>query len=331
MWKKTLYVGSVAVLVIVVVAMLVTRNAGAPGSSGANEEKTGKLQVVTTLFPLYDMARAVGGDDADVTLLLPPGMSAHSFEPKPSDIVRIGDADVFVYTGAFMEPWVEETLHGIDRGSLRVVDGSEGVLMIAGEEEQEEHDASEAHEVGHEHEHDGNDPHIWLDFDNAALMATHIAEAFAEADPERSVAYANRVAEYIATLGGIDRDYATTLSRCTVRTVVSGGHRAFGYLTHRYGLGYVAAQGVSSDTEPTAGDLAALVEQVKRERVTHVFSEALLSPKVAETLAAETGVGILSLNPGGNLSKEAFDRGTTFFDILRADLESLSVGLGCQS
>jgi len=322
MWKKASYVGFVAILAVAVIVGLSRREKTmAPVGGGDGSER---LRVVTTLFPLYDMARSIGGDDADVSLLLPPGMSPHAFEPKPSDVASIEESDVFIYTGSFMEPWAEEVLSGLGREN-GVVDASDGTIMIAAEEE---HDAE--HEDKEEvHGHTGADPHIWLDFDNASVMASHVAEALAKADPDRSEAYADRASEYLLALSDLDREYAERLGNCRSKTVVSGGHRSFGYLAKRYGLGYVAAQGVSSDTEPTASDLSALVELVRRENVSTVFSEILLSPKIAETIAAEAGVEILSLNPGGNLPLEAFEKGTTLFDILRADLESLSTGLGC--
>ena len=125
-----------------------------------------KLKVITTLFPLYDMAKNIGADKADVSLLLPPGVEAHSFEPKPSDIVKINEADVFVYTGKFMEPWAEDVIKGAANKNLIVVDASRGTKMIPGVF----HDADEP--AG------SLDPHIWLDFDNAKIMVKNILQAF---------------------------------------------------------------------------------------------------------------------------------------------------------
>jgi zinc transport system substrate-binding protein len=121
-----------------------------------------KLRVVTTLFPLYDMAKSIGADKVEVLLLVPPGVEAHSFEPKPSDIFKINEADVFVYTGKFMEPWAEDVIKGTVSKNLIVVDASNGTKMIPGIF----HDADEP---------EGSfDPHIWLDFDNAKVMVKNI-------------------------------------------------------------------------------------------------------------------------------------------------------------
>jgi zinc transport system substrate-binding protein len=352
MLKKILYVVGAVVLLSGIAMWAVTRSGNDRSSASDIKNagsKSGKVAVVTTLFPLYDMARSIGGNDADVSLLLPPGMSPHSFEPKPSDIARIAAADVFVYTGAFMEPWAEETLRGIDCDDIRVVDGSEGISLLAEDEEHEEHanheeseghDASEEsheehesemHGAEHEQEHGGNDPHIWLDFENVGVMAAHIAEALANADPEHATRYAERASDYTVRLSELDRKYRDGLAACKTRNIVYGGHYAFGYLANRYDLDYVAAQGFSPDAEPTAKGLATLVSQVRTLKLSHVFSETLASPRIAETIASETGASILELNPAGNLSRGAFESKTTFFDIMEDNLGKLQTGLGCGS
>ncbi|NTW30560.1 MAG: zinc ABC transporter solute-binding protein [Candidatus Moranbacteria bacterium] len=342
MMKKTLYVVGSIVFLSGIILWALTRSGNDRNSTLDKQDvgsKSEKVVIVTTLFPLYDMARAIGGDDADVSLLLPPGMSPHTFDPKPSDIARIAAADVFVYTGAFMEPWAEETLRGIGRDDIRVVDGSEGVSLLAADEEHEEHeehgseggDVEHEHEHEHEHEQSGNDPHIWLDFENAEIMAVHIAEALADADPGHATRYAERSSDYVVRLSELDRKYRDNLAVCRTKKIVYGGHYAFGYLAHRYNLDYVAAQGFSPDAEPTAKELAELVSQVRSLNLSHVFSETLTSPRIAETIASETGASVLELNPAGNLSSDAFERKTTFFDIMEDNLGKLQTGLGCMS
>lgn len=352
MLKKVVYVAGAVIVLSGVVLWAVTRSENDRSSASDIKDagpKSKKVAVVTTLFPLYDMARFIGGEDAEVSLLLPPGMSPHSFEPKPSDIARIAAADVFVYTGAFMEPWAEETLRGIGHDDIHVVDGSEGISFFAEDEEHEEHviheeseehDAleeshekheSEMHAAEHEHEHGGNDPHIWLDFGNAEIMAAHVAEALADADPKYATRYAERASDYAVRLSELDRKYRDGLAACKTRSIVYGGHYAFGYLAHRYDLDYVAAQGFSPDAEPTAKGLATLVSQVRTLRLSHVFSETLASPRIAETIASETGTLVLELNPAGNLSRDAFESKMTFFDIMEDNLGKLQMGLGCGS
>jgi zinc transport system substrate-binding protein len=278
----------------------------------------GKIEVITTLFPLYDMAKSIGGDKAQVTLLLPPGTEAHSFEPTAGNIVKINEADIFVYTGKFMEPWAEDVIKGVSNKNLVVVDASNNVKMIQGVF----HDEDEP--VG------SSDPHIWLDFDNAKIMAENIKQAFIAKDAANADFYVQRAADYENQLSQIDAAYRSTLSNCQSNEIVYGGHYAFGYLANRYGLKYLAAQGVSPDAEPSAKDLAALVDQIKKDGIKYVFYEELTTLKISETIAGETNAKMLLLNAAHNLSKDQFESGLSFFDILNSDLENLKVGLGCK-
>lgn len=287
----------------------------APRAAGRGQHK---VKVVTTLFPLYDMARSIGADNAEVTLLLPPGAEAHSFEPKPSDIVKVGEADVFVYTGKFMEPWAADVIKAAAGEHFVVVDASQGTKMIPG--------------VFHdEDEPPGSlDPHIWLDFDNAKQMVRNIAEALETKDSSNRALYERRADDYSRELTALDSAYRTTLAACKTREIVYGGHYAFGYMAARYGLKYYAAQGVSPDAEPTAQDLARLVEQIRKDKVKYVFYEELTSPKIAQTIAGETDAKLLLLNAAHNVTKDQLEQGLTFFDILKADLANLKTGLECK-
>jgi len=277
-----------------------------------------KLKVITTLFPLYDMAKSIGAGKAEVSLLLPPGVEAHSFEPKPSDIVKINEADIFVYTGEFMEPWAEDIIKGAVNKNLIIVDASHGTTMIPG--------------VFHDSDAPAGslDPHIWLDFDNAKVIVKNIVQAFQLQDSVNKDFYEQKANDYRGKLTELDAVYKKTLATCKDRKIVYGGHYAFGYLATRYGLKYLAAQGVSPDAEPTANDLIKLVEQIKRDKIKYVFYEELTSPRIAETIAGETKAGLLLLNAAHNVSRDQVDQGITFFDILKKDLDNLKVGLSCQ-
>lgn len=283
-------------------------------------EKTqsSKIKVVTTLFPLYDMARAIGGDKAEVSQLLPPGVEAHSFEPKPSDIIKINEADIFIYTGKFMEPWVEDILKSVSNKNLIVVDASQNTKMIPSVFHDEDEPAGSL------------DPHIWLDFDNAKAMVENIRQAFVAKDGNNIDFYDAKSADYSNRLSSLDSAYRTALSACRDNEIVYGGHYAFGYLANRYGLKYLAAQGVSPDSEPTASDLVDLVSQIKKEKIDYVFYEELTTPKIAETIAKETNAKMLLLNAAHNLTRDQFESGATFFDILSYDLDNLKIGLGCR-
>jgi zinc transport system substrate-binding protein len=279
--------------------------------------KSKKIKIVTTLFPLYDFAKNIGQDKVEVMLLLPPGAQAHSFEPKPSDIARINQADIFIYTGRFMEPWVEGIIKGISNKNLTIIDSSIGIKMIPAVF----HDLDEP--VG------SLDPHIWLDFDNDKVITNNIVQALAKKDRVNADNYLKNADIYHKNLSLLDEQYKKTLSNCNKREIIYGGHYTFGYLAKRYNLKYLAAQGISPDAEPTAQDLISLVQQIKKDNIKYIFYEEIDSSKIAETLSNETQTKILPLNTAHNISKNDFERQTSFLSIMKQNLENLKIGLEC--
>jgi ABC-type metal ion transport system, periplasmic component/surface adhesin len=285
-------------------------------NAGSLNAENKKLQIVTTLFPLYDFAKSIGQDKVEVTLLLTPGVEAHSFEPRPSDVILINQADVFVYTGKSMEPWADDIIKSVTNKNLVIVNVSNGITLIPAVF----HDADEP--VG------SMDPHIWLDFDNAGIMVNSISKAIIEKDPANSSLYEKNATNYLQQLADLDNEYKLALSLCSSKEIIYAGHYAFGYLTKRYGLEYFAAQGVSPDSEPTAADLINLVNQIKKDNIKYIFYEELSSPKIAQTLSDETGAELLLLNAAHNISKEQLEQGATFISIMKNNLTNLKIGLG---
>jgi len=290
----------------------------------------GKLQVITTLFPTYDFARQAGGDKVDVSLLLPPGVEPHTFEPKPQDVVRINKADVFIYTGKYMEPWAEDLVKGIIGKGPTVVDASAGIeLMDEEEDRDEDHDEEES---GHgRHHHGGKDQHIWLDFDDARIMVETIARAFAERDPANGAYYMKNAVEYNAKLADLDRRYKETLAKAKYKTIIYGGHFAFGYFARRYGLEHDSPyEGFSPNAEPSPKAIAELIKKLKESGIKYVYYEELLDPKVARTISQETGAKLELLHGAHNVSKDELKSGVTYISIMEDNLKKLKVGLECR-
>ena len=283
-------------------------------------KKDNRLKVITTLFPSYDFARNIGRDKVDVSLLLPPGVEAHSFEPKPGDMMKLNRADIFIYTNKYMEPWVQKILQGTQNPNLIVVDASQGIVMT-------ENAVTEEHE--HERGHGGKDPHIWMDFSNAMKMVDNIRNGFISRDPDNKNIYLKNAEDYKVKLGNLDQQFMKTLSGCEKRVLVHGGHFAFGYLAKRYHLEYIAAYGFSPNAEPRPEDLLKVSKSLRKNGLKYIFYEELISTRVAETVAKETGVSLLLLYTGHNVSKEALDGGVTFIALMQKDLEHLKAGLQC--
>jgi len=285
----------------------------------------GKLQVVTTIFPLYDFARVVGGDRVEIALLLPPGVEPHSFEPKPEDMARISRAGLFVYTNPYMEPWVAGLLKGIDRQRLTVVDASTGVTFLAVGGGDDGHDVNE----GGLH-HGGMDPHVWLSIPNARKMVENIAAALEAKDPPNAAFYRQNAAAYEQKLTELDRKFQEGLGSCGTKRFLHGGHYAFGYLADRYGLQYVSAYAISADAEPRPRKLVEMIALMRSTGTRYIFYEELISPRVAETIARETGATLLRLNGVHNLSRDELQGGATYLSLMEQNLANLRTGLQCR-
>jgi len=298
-----------------------------PGCTRQEQQKSGKLQVVTTLYPLYDFAKRIGGDKAQVSLLLPPGVEPHSFEPRPENVVRVNRADLFIYTSPIMEPWAEKIIAGLDPGKVVVVEGSKGIALLQAPQDDEH--------GGHGDQHHGEaggkggalDPHVWLDLDNARLMAENILAALVARDPSNSAYYKGNAAKLTGELAALDKRFQETLAETPKKTMLHGGHYAFGYLARRYGIKYVSASAVNADAEPTPARLVELVKLMRREKLSYVFTEELLSPRVAETIARETGAQVLMLRAGHNVTRDELEGGVSFISIMEENLRNLKTGL----
>ena len=288
---------------------------------------SGRLHVVASLYPLYDFARAVGSGNADISLLLPPGVEPHSFEPRPADMLMLNRADIFIYTNRYMEPWVEALLKGADSTRFRTVDASRGVVFERTERKRP--DAGRLYGTPPD-PGEGVDPHIWLDFGNAKMMVDTIRDAFIARDPAHAEAYRSNAEQYRSKLDALDAKYRNALAGCRKKTMVDGGHATFGYLARRYGIAYVAAYGLSPDAEPTARDLARISNLLRREGLKYLFYEELLTPRIAETIARETEASLLRLHGAHNISREEMIAGTTFLDLMEKNLDQLLTGLQCR-
>ncbi len=288
-------------------------------STGGSAGK--KLIVVASLFPLYDFARNIGKEKAEVILLLPPGVEPHSYEPSPGDVLKMHEADIFLFTGEAMEPWIGDIRKEIRGEKPLIVDTGNGIRMTDGHADSEEDD----------HDHGKKDPHIWLDFSNAQKMVDTILEGFVRADPLNKEFYMQNAEAYKQQLQELDKKYSGSLASCKKRILIHGGHFAFGYLAGRYNLQYLSAyQGFAPNAEPTPGNLIELVRKLRDSKLKFVFYEELIVPRVAETIAQETGAGLLKLNGAHNVTKEELAQGVTFISLMEQNRENLMRGLECR-
>lgn len=294
---------------------------GIPACTARGTASGSKPIVVATIFPNYDFARQIAGGRVEVKLLLAPGVEAHTYEPTPGDMILLGKAGMFIYTGAYMEPWAADLLKGAGNKKLIVVDASKGITLRAGHKPEEG-------EENHEH---ALDPHIWLDPTLAAQMVATIAEGLTALDPQGAEVFGKNAESYRGKLLDLDNRIGVGLKGAPRRTIVYAGHFAFGYFAFRYGLEFVTPYAsFSPDSEPTPGAVADLIRTVKSTGSTTVFYEELLEPRVARAIAEVTGARLELLHGAHNLTREELEKGVTYFSIMEDNLGKLREALGAQ-
>lgn len=329
----------IIVLLALGVAAIVFANRPNPQeNTSSNQEPTQEIIkpiIVTTLFPFYDITSQLVGKEAEVSLLLPPGVEPHSFEPTPQDIIKIQEADIFIYTGNVMEPWVKDIVANIPE-SVKVINASDGINLIESKDDHSHDDHGHDDEHGHEDEKKESksgsnlDPHFWLDFNNTIIATNTISKAISELNIVDNNNLDQNKNSIVIALEQLDTEYSNTLAKCSNKTILQAGHRTFEYLTRKYNLEYVTTEELSPNSDTSAQDIAKLVKEVRETRAKAIFSEELIEPRIANTIASETGVPVLELNGAHNISAEQFQAKISFVDIMKQNLENLSIGLECK-
>jgi zinc transport system substrate-binding protein len=276
------------------------------GCGALADDDTGRVRVATGFYPLAYVAERVGGDLVEVDNLTQPGAEPHDLELTVQETVAITQADLVVYEKGFQP--------AVDTG---VEQGTEGVAL----------DAAEVVDLAPVPGRAGEtDPHFWHDPLRLARLADAVAAELGGADPGHRTTYRANARDLAADLEALDRDFATGLARCERHTIVTS-HDAFGYLG-RYDLEVEPITGLAPDAEPTPADLARLQELIRKQGITTVFSERLVSPKMADTLAADLGIRSAVLDPIEGLSDAS--AGEDYLSLMRENLTALERANGCR-
>lgn len=290
------------------------------------KDNSEKILVVTTIFPAYDMARAVFGDTAQISLLLKPGMESHSYDPSARDIVTIGECDLFVYNGGESDSWVENILASVDEvDSFRMMECVQAI-----EEEVPEGMQHNEDEHSHESETDEEyDEHIWTSPKNALLILEGISAKAQALFPENAQLYKERAAAYAAEITEIDRDFEELFAN-EERLFIFGDRFPLQYFFREYGLNYSAAfPGCGSEVEPSAQTVTYLLEKLgDSDTVPAVFCIELSNKKLAQTLAEETGLPVVEFHACHNITADDFAAGETWASLMKRNYNALSAVLG---
>ena len=311
--------GRATVAVMSAGAMILTGCGGAADSPGQDG-----LTVVAGFYPLEWAAARVGGDRVGVSSLTPPGAEAHDLELAPQDVAAITDADLMVYLDGF-QPALDEAAAAEAGDSAWDAGPAADLSPATAPHEDEAHGDEGAPEDDHADE-ETVDPHFWLDPVRLAAVGDALAERLTELDPDGARVYEQNAAALRTDLEGLDAEMQQGLANCATDTLVTA-HDAFGYLADRYGFEVVGISGLSPSQEPDPAQLAEIADLVSEREVTTIYTETLVDPAVAETVAAEAGVQTAVLDPLEGLTDES--AGDDYLAVMRANLATLRDGQAC--
>ena len=314
--------------------------------AGAEEKK---INVIATIFPVYDWTREIVGSDAsrvNITLLLDSGVDLHSYQPTAQDILAISTADLFIYVGGESDEWVEDVLQSAMNPNLKAINLVEAMgkeikteEIVEGMEhdhdhEDHDHEESEEHEEhdDHEHEHeDEADEHVWLSLRNAGKLTKVIADTLSEIDPDYAERYQSNASAYIGELAGLDARYTETVSDSACKTVLFGDRFPFRYLADDYGLTYYAAfSGCSAESEASFQTIVFLAQKVDELGLPAVLTIEHPKTKIAETVVSTSrakNAKILSVDSMQGTTAADIQAGTTYLSVMEANLEVLKEAL----
>ena len=267
------------------------------------KDTTHTLQVAASFYPHYFFASQIGGDKATVYNITPAGTEPHDYEPSTKDIARVENSKMLVLNGR-VEPWANNIKDNLQNKDILFVTAGEGLMTIKA------------------------DPHIWLSPVLAKKEVEKITKGFIQVDPPNKDYYIDNETVLEKRLDELDNKYKQGLQNCKTHTIVTS-HAAFGYLANAYGLEQKAISGISPDEEPSSKTLAGIANYVKDNNIRYIFFESLVSPKLAQTLAGETGTQTLVLDPIEGLSDDTIKQGKNYFTLMESNLKNLQKALGC--
>jgi zinc/manganese transport system substrate-binding protein len=304
----------------------------------ASSASAAELKVVASFSIIADFAKNVGGDRVEISTLVGPDGDAHVYEPRPADAAALEGAKVVLVNGLQFEGFMSRLIEASGT-KASVVEVTKGIEPLKSAEEEHAHEAEEKAEAGHEHDkaghdhgHEGHDhgefdPHAWQSIHNAETYVKNIADAFCQADKAGCATYTANSEAYIAKLGKLETDVKAAIEAIPAdkRTVITS-HDAFGYFEHEYGLKFIAPEGISTEAEASAADVAKLIDQVKHDKASAIFLENITNPRLIEQISTETGIKI-----GGTLYSDALSKNegpaSTYIDMVRYNVNTLKAAI----
>lgn len=318
------------ILLIITTLMVFVMMAGCAGKDKDNSANAGddKIKVVTTIFAPYDFVRNIAGDNVELKMLLSPGEESHSYDPTPQDIIAIQECDLFIYNGGENDAWVDSVIASFDE-QVKVIRMMECVSGLLEEEivEGMQHDDTHEHEDS-DSAHEGFDEHVWASPANAISIVNTISAELQTLDAANAATYKENCEDYVAKLQTIDDDIKNVVENAKRKLVVFGDRFPLRYFVDEFGLDYYAAfPGCSAESEVNSQTIAFLIDKMKLENIPVVFKIELSNGNVADTISEETGAVVKTFYACHNISKDDFDAGIGYVDMMSSNVESLKEAL----
>lgn len=309
------------IALILVIPMLFTIGCTKENEEKGNSENTEeKINIYTSIYPLYDFTKKVGGDKVEVTNLVPAGTEPHDWEISTSDMVNLEKADMLIYNGAGIENWTDKVIDSVENQDIVYVKSTQGLDLHKVSKEHDHEDGEDEHD--HDHDHGMYDPHTWLSIRNAKKEMENIKNALVKYDPENAQYYEENYNKYAEKFDELDKKYSDTLGPIKDKTIIVA-HEAFGYLCSDYDIKQEGIEGLTPDSEPDPARMSEIIKFAKENNVKTIFFEELVSPKVAKTIAKEINAKTEVLNPLEGLSEEQIKNNEDYFSIMEDNLQAL--------
>ncbi|MBB3399342.1 MULTISPECIES: zinc ABC transporter substrate-binding protein AztC [unclassified Rhizobium] len=298
----------------------------------ASSASAAELKVVASFSIIADLARNVGGGKIEIKTLVPVDGDAHTYEPSPADAASLESANVVLVNGLGLEGFMSRLIE-TSGTKAPVIEVSKGVSPLKGEEEEHEHADGTHAKAGHDAEEEGHhhhgefDPHAWQSVANGEIYVKNIAEALCAADKADCSTFTANADTYLAKLKALDKEVRDEIASIpeAKRTIITS-HDAFGYFAHEYGLKFLAPQGVSTEAEASAADVAKIIDQVREDKASAVFVENITNPRLMEQVASETGLKV-----GGTLFSDALSGpdgpASTYIDMFHHNVKTMKAAI----
>lgn len=313
------------IFVLAAICIMVVLSACNRKATQTKIEDNKKIDVVATIFPEYDFLRQIGGEHINLSMLLKPGAESHSYEPTPQNILDVQNSDLFVYVGGDSDEWVSDILDSMDQSKMKIVtlmdcaDLVEEETIEGMQPEDEEEEVSDKPEM---------DEHVWTSPKNVVLIVNKLCETLCEIDPDNSSDYKANTETYLQKLNKLDSDFQNVVNHAVRKEIIVGDRFPFRYFVDAYGITYYAAfPGCSTDTEASAATVAFLIDKVKQDQIPIVFHIELSNEQMCDSICSATGAKKELLNAVHNVSKEDFDAGITYIDLMERNAEVLKEAL----